>query len=231
MDKNYDQPLPPGVVSLPSSLPHVAPSVNPSTNYPNQSFQNSVNPHHQFHYAENNLFHGPPSNAALAPPPQSFYPHFNPSTQFNHAQYAPRIPDQFVNNFQNNNFTQFGMPTGHNFRHNVPGSVMSAGSLHSSFHSPMESDASQPQSGSPQDGGPQRTPQLAELNAPPKHAKEEDADELQQVKLFEVNHRNKGELGCPEPVTDNLVEQQSQKQNEIGKTCASKSLTQDLMTD
>lgn len=213
MDKNYVQPLPPGVVSLPTSSPNVPPSLNPSTDYPTQSFHNSVNPPHQFHYADNNVFRGPTSNAPPTPTPQSFYPHFNPSPQFNHAQYAPRAPDQFANNFQNSNYGQFGMPTGHH----TPGS----------FNSPMQYDGFHPQSGGFHGIGQQRAPQLVESNAPLKHIKEEGGDEL---KIKEENHRNKGELGCPDHSTENQAgfssaikledasaERQTQKQSEIGK--------------
>ncbi|KAK1361409.1 Poly-glutamine tract-binding protein [Heracleum sosnowskyi] len=160
MDVN-NEPLPPGVPSVPSYIPNSAASVN----YP-QSSQNNVNPHHQYQYSYNTHNTVPPSNVALALP-QHFNPHFNPSPRLDPAQYAPSVSNQFPGNFQNNNVAQYRPHTLQNFQHS-PGPVMSACSTHTS---PMTSNVSQPQLGSVQADGLLLTSRLADSNSPLEHVK------------------------------------------------------------
>ncbi|GMP79526.1 hypothetical protein CsSME_00035030 [Camellia sinensis var. sinensis] len=55
MDNNYDQPLPPGVQSLPISSPFSA-SLNPSTQHPPHPFQVYDKPHYNAHFSQNHLY-------------------------------------------------------------------------------------------------------------------------------------------------------------------------------
>ncbi|KAA8538402.1 hypothetical protein F0562_028052 [Nyssa sinensis] len=227
MDNNCDQPLPPGVQSLPNSS--LAASWNSSTQYPPQSFQNSVKPHHHAHYSENNLFPVPSSTAALTPPFQSFYPHIRPSAQFNYAPYAPNLSDQIPNNFQNSHLIQPRMPTSQTFRQDTSGSVISTGIMHGIMQSHVEYDGSQPRPESLQGGGHQRFPQLDESNVLTKQADKADSNGQQEVMIGEANHRSQsGEQKCSEAFGANqdglsstiqhganLLEQQSRKLNEL----------------
>lgn len=189
-----NEPLPPGVLSVPSYIPNSAASVNMSTCYP-QSFQNNVNPHHQFQYSYNSHNTVPPSNVALAPP-QCFDPHFNPSPRLHPAQNAPCISNQFPVNFQNNNVAQYGPHTVQNFQHISPGSVVSACSTHAS---PMTFNVSQPQSGSVQADGLLMTSRLADSNAPLEHAKklnEGSHGEVHQANVLDKNQNKEMEPKC-----------------------------------
>lgn len=184
-----NEPLPPGVPSLPSYIPNSAASE--TTRYP-QSFQNNVNPHHQYQYSYNSHNTVPPSNVALAPL-QPFNPHFNPSPRLDHAQYAP-VSNQFPGNFQNNNVAQYRPHTVQNFQHS-PGSVMSACSTHTS---PMTS-VSQPQSRSVQADGLLITSHLADSSSPLEPVKKVyDAShgEVHQANVLDENQNKDMEPEC-----------------------------------
>ncbi|XP_074372079.1 uncharacterized protein LOC141712874 isoform X2 [Apium graveolens] len=140
-----NEPLPPGVPSVPSYIPNSVESVKMSTSYP-QSFQNNVNPHHQYQYLYNSHSVVPPSNVALAP--QRINPHFNSSPRLDPTQHSLSFSNQFAGNFQNNNFSQYGPHTVQNFQQ-PPGSVMSTCTTHAS---PLTSNVSQPQSANVLDG-------------------------------------------------------------------------------
>lgn len=107
MDTNYAQPLPPGVQSLPNSLPFSA-SPNQSTQQPPHPFQNSAGFHHHANFAQNHLFPVPPSDSAYFYPSQTFHPQIGPS--FDHAPHAPHWPYHAPNNFQYSDYLQPGMP-------------------------------------------------------------------------------------------------------------------------
>ncbi|XP_059630649.1 uncharacterized protein LOC132273667 [Cornus florida] len=215
MDNNYDQPLPPGVHSLPNSSPLSA-SSGPSIQHP-RPFQDFVRPHYHAHNFANNLFPVPPSNATLITPSQSFYPHFVPP-----APYAPNFSDQIHSNFQNNNFIQPIIPSSQTIRQEAPGLVVPTGVSHGLMHSHVNCDGSQPQPESFKGGGHQTFPQLAEPNVPTKQTKEADPD-------GEINHRSKsGEKKCSEPFSAhqnglstakqngaNISDQQPGKQNKM----------------
>ncbi|KAI8553763.1 hypothetical protein RHMOL_Rhmol05G0041400 [Rhododendron molle] len=73
MDNNYAQPLPPGVQSLPNSLPFSA-SPNQSTQPPPHPFQNSAGFHHHAYFAPNHLFPVPvPIQPIFIPPKVSIH--------------------------------------------------------------------------------------------------------------------------------------------------------------
>ncbi|XP_017248487.1 uncharacterized protein LOC108219513 isoform X2 [Daucus carota subsp. sativus] len=156
-----NEPLPPGVPSVPSYTPNSAASVNMATCYP-QSFQNNVNPHHQYQYSYNSHNTVSPSNVALAPP-QHFNPHFNPSPRLDPAQYAPCVSNQF------------------------PGPAVSACSTHTS---PMTSNVSQPQSGNVQSDGLLMTSQSANTSSPLEASKKLNDGNLVEVHQANVLEEN-----------------------------------------
>lgn len=187
-----NEPLPPGVPSVPSYIPNSAASVNMSTCYP-QSFQSNVNPHHQYHYSHNSHNTVPTSNVALAHP-QNFNPHFNPAPRLNPAQYAP-VSNQFPGNFQfQNNVAQYRPHTVQNLQHS-PGSVMSACSTQTL---PMTSNVSQPQSESVRADGLLITSHLAESNSPLEHVKKVNDGshgEVHQADVVDENQNKDMEPG------------------------------------
>ncbi|GFY96551.1 hypothetical protein Acr_11g0008570 [Actinidia rufa] len=193
MDNNYDQPLPPGVQSLPSSSPFSA-SLNPSTLHPPHPFQNSNEPHHHAHFSQNYLFPVPPSHAASFLLSQSYYPHIRPSAQLGHAPHAPHLSYSTNNNYQNSNLAQPGIPTSHPFRQDT-------GVVHGSVHPDVSYDGSQLHAERIQFGGHNSLPQPAVSSSSTKQEKEPDADEQRQVTFGKINHGSQsGELGCPVPL-------------------------------
>ncbi|KAI3689069.1 hypothetical protein L2E82_47017 [Cichorium intybus] len=89
MANNYDQPLPPGVQSLPNSSPQFV-SSNQSAQHPPPSFQNFVNVHQHGYYPENNLYPIHPSNMAHTPS-GNFHPQYSSPQQ---AMYGPPMSSQ-----------------------------------------------------------------------------------------------------------------------------------------
>ncbi|KAL1820238.1 hypothetical protein ACET3Z_015107 [Daucus carota] len=165
-----NEPLPPGVPSVPSYTLNSAASVNMATCYP-QSFQNNVNPHHHYQYSYNSQNTVSPSNVALAPP-QNFNPHFNPSPRLDPAQYAPCVSNQF------------------------PGPAVLACSTHTS---PMRSNVSQPQSGNVQSHGLLMTSQLANTSSPleaSKNLNDGNHVAVHQANVLEENQSKNMDLEC-----------------------------------
>lgn len=80
MANNYDQPLPPGVQSLPISSPQLV-SLNPPAQHHPQPFQNNGNFYQHAYYAENNSYHNQSPNMAHAPPSGNFHPQYSSSQQ------------------------------------------------------------------------------------------------------------------------------------------------------
>lgn len=219
MDKNYDQPLPPGVCSLANSSPPIA-SGYPSVQYPPQPFQDFVNVQQHAQYPANNINHVVSSNMVSPHQPRSFYPHFRPSTE--HAPYAQGLPHQLPVNFQNNNSAQPCTPT---FRQEVPYAVVSTDLVHGTVEASVNSDGSQ------QGGSVQNSSQLVESILLEEHSKNLDSREQKQVKFWEISSRNQpGDLGCSGAFNEhqvevsteksgaNAIEQQSREQEETGKT-------------
>ncbi|XP_028073840.1 uncharacterized protein LOC114276249 isoform X2 [Camellia sinensis] len=193
MDNNYDQPLPPGVQSLPISSPFSA-SLNPSTQHPPHPFQVYDKPHYNAHFSQNHLFPVPTSHAAYFPPSQSFYPHVRPSTHFDHAPHAPQLSYPTQNHFQNSNYFQPGIPTPQPFRQDI-------GIVHGSVQPDVKCDGSQLcTEESLLSDGDKSLLQLADSNISTKQEKEPDASE-QQVKFSNINQGTQsGELGCSVPL-------------------------------
>ncbi|XP_057505025.1 uncharacterized protein LOC130788415 [Actinidia eriantha] len=193
MDNNYDQPLPPGVQSLPSSSPFSA-SLNPSTLHPPHPFQNSNEPHHHAHFSQNYLFPVPPFHAASFLLSQSYYPHIRPSAQLGHAPHAPHLSYSTNNDYQNSNLAQPGIPTSHPFRQDT-------GVVHGSVHPDVNYDGSQLHAERIQFGGHNGLPQPAVSSSSTKQEKEPDAEEQRQVTFGKINHGSQSsELGCPVPL-------------------------------
>ncbi|KAK1407696.1 hypothetical protein QVD17_39318 [Tagetes erecta] len=89
MANNYDQPLPPGVQCLPNSSPQLLSSNQSAQDaYVNQNYAN-VN--QDAYYAQNNLYHNYPSNAAHIPPSGNFHPQYSSPQP---APYAPPVNAQ-----------------------------------------------------------------------------------------------------------------------------------------
>lgn len=230
-----NEPLPPGVSSVPSYLPNSEASVNMSTCYP-QSFQNNVDPHHQYQYSYNSHNTVSPSNVALAPP-QSFNQHFNPSPRLDLAQYAP-VSNQFAGNFQNNNVAQYRPHTVQNFQYS-PGSIMSACTTHTS---PMTSNVSQPQSGSGQADGLLLTSRLADSSSPLEHVEKvnnRSHGEVHQANVLdEIQNKDmepecfSNQFGIQNAVqsAQNTLEQKPPKLHETGKMLPSYGFTVDRTT-
>lgn len=198
-----NEPLPPGVPSLPSYIPNSAASENMSTCYP-QSFQNNVNHHHPYSYNSHNT--SPHSNVALDPA-HPFNPHFNHPPRLDHAQYAP-VSNQFPGNFQNNNVAQYRPHTVQNFQHSL-GSVMSACSTHTS---PVTS-ISQPQSRNVQAVGLLITSHSADSSSPLEHVKKVcgvSHGEVHQANVLDENQNKDME-------PQNTLQQKPQKLYETGK--------------
>ncbi|KAF7127910.1 hypothetical protein RHSIM_Rhsim11G0071400 [Rhododendron simsii] len=153
MDNNYAQPLPPGVQSVPNSLPFSA-SPNQSTQPPPHPFQNSAGFHHHAHFAPNHLFPVPPSHSAYFHPPQSFHPQIGPSTHFEHA---PHLSYPAPTNFQYSDYRQPGMPA-------PPPSRQDTEVAHRSIQLDRQCDGSQLHAESLQSNN-NGLPQLPELNS------------------------------------------------------------------
>ncbi|KAL6984305.1 hypothetical protein U1Q18_017684 [Sarracenia purpurea var. burkii] len=193
MDNNYDHPLPPGVQSLPSSLPF-SPSLNPSTQHPPHLFQDSKEPHHYAHFSQHHMFPVSSSHAAYVPLCPSDYPHIRPSSQFNHALHAPYLSYPNPNNFQNNNFAQPSIPMSHSFRQDT-------GVVQGPAQTDVKCDRSQLHTENHQFDGYKSLPQLAESSmSTQQQEKEPNADE-RQVNFGKINNGNQfGELGCSIPL-------------------------------
>ncbi|XP_062166602.1 uncharacterized protein LOC133872942 isoform X2 [Alnus glutinosa] len=98
MDNSHDQPLPPGVHSLPNYSCSPASSV-PSTPCPPQHCDNTVTPQYQSNYP-GNCFFPLPSNSTFTPT-QSSYTLSSPLNQYNVSPNAPHSSGQIPRNSQN----------------------------------------------------------------------------------------------------------------------------------
>ncbi|KAK9289787.1 hypothetical protein L1049_007946 [Liquidambar formosana] len=223
MDNFHDQPLPPGVQSLPNSTPNSNFSVSPIVRPPQLS-ENTVRTHHYSHYSGNNLFPLPP-NAAFIPNAQSFFPCVNPSAQPN---FASHLSGQIPNNFQNSNALQRSIPTYQTTRQEASGSVRSTDVTHNIMRPHVENNSSQSQPENFEGRTNQCLPSLNEPNISSKTAKQAD-NEQQEANFVESNYSNQSvELGCSQIFSahqdDSLSaiqhgadfkEQKSQKQTEM----------------
>lgn len=99
MDNSHDQPLPPGVHSLPNYSCSLASSV-PSIPCPPQHCDNTVTPQYQSNYPGNCFFPLPSSNSTFTPT-QSSYTLSSPSNQYNFSPNAPHSSGQIPRNSQN----------------------------------------------------------------------------------------------------------------------------------
>ncbi|GMY19781.1 polyglutamine-binding protein 1, partial [Fagus crenata] len=98
MDNAQDQPLPPGVQSLPNY------SYNPAPYPPPQHFDNVVRPQYYPSNSGNYLFPLPYSNSTFTLAAQSSYPHSSPS-----APNAPHWSGHIPNNSHNDYASQLGL--------------------------------------------------------------------------------------------------------------------------
>ncbi|KAH7833763.1 hypothetical protein Vadar_009455 [Vaccinium darrowii] len=163
MDNNYAQPLPPGVQSLPSSLPFSA-SVNQSTQQPPHPVQSSTGSHLPAHVAQNHLFPVPPSHSAYFHPSQSFHLQIRPSPYFDHAPPAPHWSYPSPTNFQYSGYLQPGIPT--------PPSGQHTEVAHGSIQLDRQSDGSRLHAESLQSDDHRSLPLLPELNISVEREKE-----------------------------------------------------------
>lgn len=97
MDNAHDQPLPPGVQSLPNY------STNPAPYPPPQHFDYAARPQYHSSNTGNYVFPLPYSNSTFTPTTQSSYPHNGPSNG-----YAPQWSGHIPNNFHNGYASQLG---------------------------------------------------------------------------------------------------------------------------
>lgn len=101
MDNAQDQPLPPGVQSLPNY------SYNPAPYPPSQHFDNVVRPQYYPSNSGNYLFPLPYSNSTFTLAAQSSYPHSSPS-----MPNAPHWSGHIPNNSHNDYASQLGVQHG-----------------------------------------------------------------------------------------------------------------------
>ncbi|KAK4581201.1 hypothetical protein RGQ29_024755 [Quercus rubra] len=97
MDNAHDQPLPPGVQSLPSY------STNPAPYPPPQHFDYAARPQYHSSNTGNYVVPLPYSNSTFTPATQSTYPHNGTSNG-----YAPQWSGHIPNNFHNGYASQLG---------------------------------------------------------------------------------------------------------------------------
>ncbi|KAK9987019.1 hypothetical protein SO802_031970 [Lithocarpus litseifolius] len=97
MDNAHDQPLPPGVQSLPNY------STNPAPYPPPQHFDYAARPQYHSSNTGNYVLPLPYSNSTFTPTTQSSYPHKGPSNG-----YAPQWSGHIPNNFHNGYASQLG---------------------------------------------------------------------------------------------------------------------------
>lgn len=200
MDNFHDQPLPPGVHSLPNSTPISTSSVSSVVRPPLS--ENTVRPHHLFY--GNNPFPLPPS-AAFSSTAQSFYLGVSPTAQHNFVPYALPLSGPPPNNFQNGNGFQPSIPTSQTPIQEAPGSVSSTGVMHSIMQAHVESNNFHSQAENLQSCTDQQPHPLNEPNISAKIAMQAE-NEQKQAKLEESNYPS--QYGVAD-----LIEQKSEQNN------------------